>query len=84
MYVTKPKPRQGFSEVTFAKDQPEYLPLPANVMYPYVETEWKLTLAERIKVLLGGSVHLTVMTFGQPLQPLRMSATRLSDEDFLA
>ena len=60
-------------EVVFAKDQPQYQPLPAVVVYAEGEitvvTRWKLTLRERLWVLFGGSLWLQQMTFGQPLQP---------------
>lgn len=59
--------------VTFAKNQPEYLPLPAIVYGGVVITRWKLSWAERIAVLLGGSMWLQVLTFGDPLQPLKLS-----------
>ena len=63
-------------ETVYAKDQPQYIPLPANVCAPYVETLWHLTLLERLTILLTGRVHLTIKTFGQPLQPLRLAVTR--------
>ena len=59
------------SNVTFAKDQPEYLPLPAHLTRAgEVITCWELSLLERIKVALSGKIWLRVLTFGQPLQPL--------------
>lgn len=60
----------------FAKDQPEYLPLPA---YKSKSTEgeviscWKLTLKERLKVLLKGRIYFSLWTFHKPLQPQRPS-----------
>lgn len=64
----------------FAKDQPQYLPLPANVSRDgYVETKWRLSLKERIKILLSGSLYLHLMTFNQPLQPVRLSVERVED-----
>ena len=71
-----PAPRPNFKAVVIAKDQPQYIPLPANVCAPYVETLWHLTLLERLTILLTGRVHLTIKTFGQPLQPLRLAVTR--------
>lgn len=61
-------------EVVFAKDQPEYLPLPACVVQYQggeiaVVTRWRLSLRERLRVLFGGSFWLQQMTFGHALQP---------------
>jgi len=59
--------------VTFAKNQPPYLPLPAyrdaNGM---VTSCWGLGLKERIKVLFTGKMYLNILTFNQPLQPVRL------------
>ena len=58
--------------VIFAKDQSEYLPLPA---YAYKSAKgrviscWKMGLQERLKVLFTGKVYLSVLTFNKPLQP---------------
>lgn len=59
--------------VVFAKDQPEYLPLPAHVVTSEPErrviTCWELTLPERLKLLDTGRIYVTQMTFGNTLQP---------------
>lgn len=61
------------SETTFAEDQPEYLPLPALLLSTgKVITRWRPTLRERIKILFGGSLFLSVLTFNRPLQPLQL------------
>jgi hypothetical protein len=56
--------------IVFAKDQPEYNQLPA---YRNENGEvlvcWKLTLRERLRVLLGGRIWHRMLTFNQPLQP---------------
>lgn len=69
---------EGFQslEVVFAKDQPEYLPLPALPVNSSDETgtvvtRWKLTWKERFRVLFGGDLYLWMLTFGKPLQPVR-------------
>jgi len=60
--------------VTYAKDQPEYVPLPARVdKNGTVITCWKLTWRERLTVLWRGSFYLTLLTFNHPLQPIRCS-----------
>lgn len=59
---------------TYAKDQPEYIPLPARKTADgIVSTCWKMSLAERLAVLLTGKIFLHVMTFNQPLQPVRIT-----------
>ena len=60
---------------TYAKDQPEYLPLPAfKDDGGQVLTCWGLTWRERIKLALTGRVWFTLLTFNQPLQPMNVSA----------
>ena len=57
--------------VTFAENQPEYLPLPAFVSEAgEVVTCWKFTFWERIKILFTGNVFLVTHTFNSPLQPI--------------
>ena len=67
----------GFN-TTFAKDQPQYLPLPAHVSNydGKVTTCWRLTIGERLKLLLTGRMWLQQLAFGHPLQPQRPSADR--------
>jgi len=61
-------------EIVFAKDQPEYLPLPAiRTTDGQVITRWKLDWKERIKVLFNGSIFLRQLTFNQSLQPQSVS-----------
>lgn len=58
----------------YAKDQPEYLPLPSRVdSSGTVVTCWKLTWRERLTVLFRGTFYLTLLTFNRPLQPIRCS-----------
>ena len=70
----------GFNlpEVTFAKDQPEYIPLPAYRMQDEsgtVVTRWRLSWMERLQVLLSGDLWLSVMTFHKSLQPVKLEAS---------
>jgi hypothetical protein len=59
--------------VVIAKDQPEYLPLPAhrfiNDPQGRIVCCWKMTWRERLTVLFRGVVWHQVLTFNQPLQP---------------
>lgn len=57
--------------VVFAKDQPEYLPLPAfKSEEGEVVTCWKLSWRERFRVLFFGELWLSMLTFNKPLTPL--------------
>lgn len=57
-------------EMVFAKDQPQYRPLPAlRLEDGRVITRWKLSLKERFQVLWTGSLFLQQLTFNSPLQP---------------
>ena len=59
--------------VIIAKDQPEYLPLPAHQFKDDPQGRiafcWSLTWRERFKVLYTGILWHEVLTFYQPLQP---------------
>lgn len=57
-------------EVVYAKNQPEYIPLPVIAHGHSVTSRWKLTFWERIQVLAVGSIFISQMNFGQPLQPI--------------
>lgn len=56
-----------------AKDQPEYLPLPAHLLTgdPDGRTTccWQLTWSERLHVLFHGKIWHQILTFNRPLQP---------------
>ncbi len=59
--------------VTYAENQPEYLPLPAHKTSDGKVTScWGLSFFERLKVAVTGRIYLSVLTFNQPLQPLKM------------
>lgn len=75
-----PEPREGYTSVVFARDQKEYHPLPANTNGTYVETKWELTDDERYEIFVNGQIWLTIKTFGQPLQPIRMGLDRMDKE----
>ena len=53
-----------------AKNQPPYLPLPAfKDQDGIIVTCWKLSWAERLRLLILGRLWMSVMTFNTPLQP---------------
>jgi hypothetical protein len=65
--------------VVFAKDQPEYQPLPAlRIDSPTGEVVscWKLTPKERIKIIFTGRVWLSLMSFNKPLTPSFLAVNR--------
>ena len=75
MTPVEPQLHEGASLVVFAKDQPEYVPLPASVSNDgVVMTEWELTEEEQERLFMGGRIRLWVHTFGHPLQPIRIEA----------
>lgn len=62
----------------YAKDQPEYLLLPAHKAEDgRVISCWKLSFGERMRVLITGRVWLHTMTFNYPLQPQLPSTKRI-------
>lgn len=62
------------SNVVYAKDQPEYLPLPAHRSPDGEVTScWGLTWRERLRVLRTGRIYFSQLTFNGPLQPQRPS-----------
>lgn len=59
--------------IVFAKDQPEYLPLPAHKadsQQGEVISCWQLSFKERIKILFTGKLWISLMTFNKPLTPM--------------
>jgi hypothetical protein len=58
--------------IVFAKDQPEYQPLPAlkkKTEEGEVVSCWKLSFKERIKILFSGKIWLSLMSFNKALTP---------------
>jgi hypothetical protein len=64
---------EGARLVVFAKDQPEYSPLPAAVSPDgVVMTEWELSAEDLAALLNGGRLRLWVWTFRHALQPVML------------
>ena len=62
--------------VVIAKDQPEYLPLPALIFADgKVCTEWTLTEEERTLIAHGENIRLWIWRSDQPLQPVALEVT---------
>lgn len=65
--------------VVFAKDQPEYQPLPAlklDTPKGEIISCWRLSLKERLKVLISGRIWLSLMSFNKPLTPSFLTVNR--------
>lgn len=64
----------------FAKDQPEYKPLPAHAFKDDPQGRiaccWKLSWRERWAVLRRGVIWHQVLTFNKPLQPQLLSVEK--------
>jgi len=62
--------------IIIAKDQPEYIPLPAFVSQNSqgeIVSCWKMPLRQRLRFLFTGRLYVSTWTFHSPLQPLRLS-----------
>lgn len=67
------------ANIIFAKEQPEYEPLPAfreDSPKGEVITCQKLSFKERLIVLFTGRVWLAMLTFNKPLTPIFMSVKK--------
>lgn len=63
----------------FAKDQPEYLPLPAfKNDSPQGEVIFcmRLSFLERVKILFTGNLWCSLLTFNKPLTPSFFSVNK--------
>ena len=64
----------------YAKDQPEYLPLPTHKTDDGIVTAcYKLTFLEKIKIFCGAKIWVSIMTFNKPLQPQRLYVSKRID-----
>jgi hypothetical protein len=61
------------SNCVYAKNQPEYLNLPAcQTPDGYVVSCWVLSWRERLRLLFVGRLWCMVKNFNQPLQPMKL------------
>lgn len=71
--------------VVFGSEQTEYQPLPAErVGKPrtgQINTCWSLSPDEIKKVQETGQIYVSLLTFGQPLQPVFVSVDKLDVYD---
>ena len=61
------------ANVVFAKDQPEYLQLPALVQDNSVISCWEFSAEDLAELNKNKRLWVTVLTFGDSLQPLGFS-----------
>ena len=65
--------------ITYAKDQPEYQPLPAfknNSPEGEIISCWHMSFKERIRVLFTGRIWLELLSFNKPLTPSFMTTKK--------
>lgn len=62
--------------VVIAKNQSPYLPLPAYVKGDQVTICWRLTIWERVVLLVRGELWHQVLNFRDPLQPQKLSVIK--------
>lgn len=75
---------EGCPTIVFAKDQPEYLNLPAAMVDPQqgqLYTKWEPTDEERRALAAGAAVELWVWTFGRALQPVALAVEGVREEE---
>ena len=65
------------SNSVYAKNQSEYLELPAHKTTDGIVTScYALTCKERLRLLFGAKIWLSLMTFNKPLQPQRLYVSK--------
>lgn len=74
-------PDIGLPEVTLAQDQHEYIELTASVLHfndgsQGLLTRWRLSEEEKQRLVDGEDLFVTLLTFGQPMQPVHISVGR--------
>lgn len=73
-------------EVILAKDQPQYIPLPALISGSeggMVTTRWKLSWRERLRVLWSGNLWLQMLCFHKPVTPVKLLTEQPNVEECL-
>lgn len=68
------------AEITFAKDQPEYRSLRTLTDHATVLTRWTPTADQRQAIMDGADLYLELLTFGGPLQPIRITVGMTVEE----
>lgn len=86
MNSVEPPLHEGAMLVVYAKDQPEYTPLPASVdAEGCVMTEWALSAEDLATLLRGGRIriwlHHTGVNEGRNLTPMSVETVELEPLD---
>ena len=72
------------ADIVFGKNQPEYQPLPAKqVDNNTIMTCWELSDDDILLINSSKKIWLGVMTFGKPLQPVILTASRTDIDETL-
>lgn len=79
-------PGYDLSEIVYAKDQPEYSPLPclkSNDSSGLVTCRFHFTWKERFKLFFFGDMWIQLLTFHKPLQPIKLFVNKPKIEELL-
>jgi len=72
------------ANIVFGKNQPEYQPLPAKqVDNNTIMTCWELSDDDILLINSSKKIWLGVKTFGNPLQPVLLTASRTDIDETL-
>lgn len=80
-------PNTGAPEITVAENQHEYLTITAAV-YEWSDgrkgllTRWHLTDEDKTRIANGEDVYLMMLTFGKPMQPVKIQVGSDGFTDF--
>lgn len=73
-------PGMEMMETVYAKDQPQYVPLPTLKNSEHqILARFKLTDKERTDLFEGADIYVCVLTYGHPLQPFMISVEHPDD-----
>ena len=72
------------ADMVFGKNQPEYMPLPAKqIDDKTIMTCWELSDEDILLINSSKKIWLGIMTFGKPLQPVLLTASRTDIDETL-
>ena len=61
------------AEVVYGANQPQYVGLPVvREDDGLVVSRWHFSFKERVTILFGGSIWISILTFRKPLQPIKV------------
>lgn len=74
-------PDVGVPEIAIAQNQLDYQELTAGVLYfsdgsQGLLTRWRLTDEEKEAIAQGEDLYVTILTFGQPMQPIMLHVSK--------